>query len=179
MSDCYALRPMTPVTVRNPPARAFRFIVIGLAVGLISLPYFLTQHDENGGSLLAVWLVLGLPCVLGFVLAGLFSARAVVVAGPDGLHHNGLFEKRHFRWDEVSSIRVVATRHSINLIPSGTTYEMRLLLANGKQRDLPAPHAGRLGGRAEFLRSARTLDDAVAVGKALAARRPGTTTTSR
>lgn len=161
---------MTPVTVRNPSARAIRLIVVGLAVGLISLLYFLSHHDENGGSLLAVWLWLFLPCTLGFVLAGLLSIRAMVVVGPDGIHHNGLFEKRHYRWDEVSSVRVVATRHSINLIPTGTTYEMRVYTTKRKERELPAPHAGRLGGRAEFQRSARTLHDAVATGKALAAR---------
>jgi hypothetical protein len=169
---------MTPVTVRNPRRRAIAFIVIGLVVGLISLPYFLSQPTDGGGSLLVVWLWLGLPWMLGWAFAGLFSARAMVVAGPEGLRHNGLLEKHRFRWDEVSSVQMVSTKHSLNLIPTGTTYEVRLHLTNGRTRELPAPHAGRLGGREDFLRSARALADAVAIGKAQAAWL-GTTTTSR
>jgi hypothetical protein len=172
---------MTPVTVRNPRRRAIAFIVVGLVVGLISLLYFLTQHTDDGGSLLAVWLWLGLPWMVGWVLAGLFSIRAMVVAGPEGLRHNGLLEKHRFRWDEVSRIQIVEIKHSLNLIPTGRTYEVRLHLTNGRTRELPAPHAGRLGGREDFLQSARALADAVAIGKAQTAKaaQSGTTTTSR
>lgn len=174
---------VTTLTVRNPPARWLTYILGGLAFGLVSLNYLANQvtTDDNGNqrSLMSVWLYVCVPITLAFVLTGLFSARAKVVVGPDGVYHNGLLEKHDFRWDEVSGVRVVVTRHSVNLIPTGTTHEVRLCLANGKELELPAPHARGMIGKAAFRASAQALHEAVQRGKAMAAGEQGGRPTRR
>src|SRR5262249_49525037 len=107
-----------------------------------------------------------------FLLAALLSAHAKVVVTSDGLHHNGLLQKRHFGWDEIVSIGAQATRHSVNYIPTGTSYHVVLRCSRGKVRDLPAPNASRMIGRKRFLLSAEALETAVRRGRASASEAP-------
>jgi hypothetical protein len=156
---------MDHLTVRNPLTRWLTFIVVGVAVEFV-VPVIVMGTSDNGPDSFLLCLLFSVP----FVLAGLWSARAKVEVRSDGLHHNGLLEKRHFGWGEIAAVGSVVTRHSVNFVPTGTSYKVVLYCTNGKERELPAPHASRLVGRPAFLVSAAALEHAVDSGKARVAR---------
>jgi hypothetical protein len=154
------------------------FLLIGVAIQVVAPLLFMSDQRQSvdegsqGLSSTAGAYLFALVFSVPFLLAALLSVRAKVVVTSDGLHHNGLLQKRHFRWDEISALGAEATRHSVNFIPTGTSYRVVLLCSRGKHRELPAPNASRMIGRKRFLLSAEALETAVRRGRASASEAP-------
>jgi hypothetical protein len=100
---------------------------VGLFFG--SLVWPLLQDSTARGAGLGVAVVLLGPVVLA--LAWLLKRRITLC--QEGIRYQGLFGEKEMRWEEVERFYYQATKRSVNFIPIGTYYSLKLVDARGQK----------------------------------------------
>jgi hypothetical protein len=113
-----------PPLAIHGPKKAIVALFLLLAVGALWLGW--AVRDTTGRT----------ACVVvGMVLSvlGLWMSRRRVVLYPEGLSYSGLFGQKQLRWDDIVRFYYQGTKQSVNLIPVGTYYWLRLIDSQGQR----------------------------------------------
>jgi hypothetical protein len=102
-------------------------IILGLGAASLVLAAFISTPPEKGFEIFTL-LVLAGPVILFFWL---MSIR--VTLHSDGISYRSLFGEKEMRWDAMERFYYGATKQSVNFIPVGTYYHIKLVDAEGRK----------------------------------------------
>lgn len=113
----------TPLAIHGPKKAVVALFVL-LAVGAFWLSWAVS---ETAGRTTCI--------VVGMALSalGFWMLRRRVVLYPEGLSYSTLFGEKQLRWDNVVSFYYQGTKQSVNFIPVGTYYWLRLIDSQGQR----------------------------------------------
>jgi hypothetical protein len=122
----------TPVATHGP--RRIDVVVFALlAVGAFWLAWLALRQegpDKTAGPYeAAICLAVG----VSLAALALWNSRRRVVLYPEGLSYSNLFGEKQIRWDDLDRFYYQATKQSINFIPVGTSYWLRLIDSQGQK----------------------------------------------
>lgn len=125
-------------------ARVFA-VVLGL---VFALGAWLAYQDESGFGTVGWSITLALAAAVAWVFYWISSVRVSMHA--EGIAYESCLGTKEMRWDEVEKFYYSATRQSVNFIPVGTYYSLKLVgkdrkkLSFGNSIERPADCGARL-----------------------------------
>jgi hypothetical protein len=125
-----------PVAIHGPK-KAIVALFSLLAVGAFWLSWVAAQDASRTGAIACF--VVGLV----FSALGIWIARRRVVLYREGLSYTSLFGEKTLRWDNIVRFYYQGTKQSVNFIPVGTYYWLRLVDSQGQKVRFGSEWPGR------------------------------------
>lgn len=111
-------------------------VTLLLLAAAASTPFLAQANVADGGS---NWYWVGGAALFFAVLLGILTwkrLRSTIVTFDDGIAWEEGDGVRTLRWDQVTAVAASRTRHSINFIPTGSTYRYTVDMDTGEPKVL-------------------------------------------
>lgn len=122
-----------PPLAEYGPRKSDIIVFALLAVGAFWLAWLALQQtgdDKAAGRYeAAICLAVGIP----LAILALWNSRRRVVLYKEGLSYSSLFGEKQVHWDNVNRLYYKATKMSVNFIPIGTAYWIRITDNHGQR----------------------------------------------